>query len=345
VVNFGFGEYLLPVTTKPSLRDVAKQANVSLGTVSNVLNRPTTVSEQTRKKVREAIDMLGFVPNNHSQTGTNSKIVGLILPLAQNPFYDELAQGIEDSLAKDGYRVLIGYSREDEAIELQLLTAMSDSNFRGIIVTPVGPNNQVFEKFIDRNVRVSYLSQTDEEPDQCSVSIDQVRGGYIGIEHLAKLGHKKILWASGPDHHHQSNQRFVGITQAAQQFGIELDTITAPSLDFLTGEQLAPTIITRGPLPDAIFAGNDALALGIMNYFHKVGIPVPGQISVLGYDNVAYAESALVPLTTVSQTPYQLGSTMGAQMLAEFEAKVDHVHQHVVFQPQIIERSSTARRF
>ena len=333
------------MSNKPSLRDVAKQAGVSIGTVSNVLNRPTNVSEETRKKVREAIDMLGFIPNsNFAHANTHSKIVGLILPLAQNPFYDELALGIEDSLAKDGFRVLIGYSREDEAIELQLLTSMSDSNFRGIIVTPVGPKNQVFEKFIDRNVRVSYLSQTDEEPDQCSVSIDQVRGGFIGLEYLAKLGHKKILWVSGPKHHHQSNQRFVGITQAAQKFGVQLDVIAAPSLDFLAGEQIAPTIIARGPLPDAIFAGNDVLALGIMNYFHKVGIPVPGQISVLGYDNVSYAESALVPLTTVSQTPYQLGWTMGAQMLAEFEASSHHVHQHVVFQPQIIERSSTAAR-
>ena len=335
----------MAMSKKPSLRDVAKQAQVSIGTVSNVLNRPTNVSESTRLKVRNAIDMLGFIPNgNNGQTNTNSKIVGLILPLAQNPFYDELAQGIEDALAKDSYRVLIGYSREDSSIELQLLTSMADANFRGIIVTPVGPDNQVFEKFIDQNVRVSYLSQTDEEPDQCSVSIDQVRGGYIGIEYLAKLGHKKIMWVSGPEHHHQSNQRFVGITQAAQQFDIDLDEMSAPSLDFLTGENIAPHIIARGPLPDAIFAGNDALALGIMNYFHKVGIPVPGQISVLGYDNVSYAESALVPLTTVSQTPYQLGWTMGSQMLAEFEPLVNHVHQHVVFQPQIIERESTAQR-
>ena len=334
------------MSNKPSLRDVAKQANVSLGTVSNVLNRPTSVSEETRKRVREAIDMLGFIPNSNSaNTNSGSKIVGLILPLAQNPFYDELAQGIEDSLAKDGYRVLIGYSREDEAIELQLLTSMSDANFRGIIVTPVGPHNQVVEKFIDRNVRVSYLSQTDEEPDQCSVSIDQVRGGFIGIEYLAKLGHKKILWVSGPEHHHQSNQRFVGITQAAHEFGVELSVTNAPSLDFQSGEQIAPQIIVAGPLPDAIFAGNDALALGIMNYFHKVGIPVPGQVSVLGYDNVSYAESALVPLTTVSQTPYQLGWTMGSQLVSEFQTNQDHVHQHVVFQPKIVERASTTRRF
>jgi LacI family transcriptional regulator len=330
---------------KPSLRDVAKQAQVSVGTVSNVLNRPADVSESTRLKVRTAIDMLGFIPGrDNAQTNNNSKIVGLILPLGQNPFYDELAQGIEDALAKDGYRVLIGYSREDSAIELQLLTSMAEANFKGIIVTPVGPNNQVFEKFIDQNVRVSYLSQTDEEPNQCSVSIDQVRGGFIGVEYLVKLGHKNILWVSGPKHHHQSNQRFVGITQAAQQFGIDLDVMSSPSLDFISGEDIAPHIIARGPLPDAIFAGNDALALGIMNYFHKVGIPVPGQISVLGYDNVSYAESALVPLTTVSQTPYQLGWTMGSQMLAEFETSANHVHQHVVFQPQIIERESTTQR-
>ena len=330
---------------KPSLRDVAKEAQVSVGTVSNVLNRPANVSEQTRLKVRNAIDMLGFIPySNSAGANNNSKIVGLILPLAQNPFYDELAIGIEDSLAKAGLRVLIGYSREDEAIELQLLTSMTEANFRGIIVTPVGPNNQVFEKFIDRNVRVSYLSQTDEEPNQCSVSIDQVRGGYIGLEYLANLGHKKILWVSGPKSHHQSNQRFVGITQAAQEFGVQLAVMSSPSLDFLAGENIAPDIIARGPLPDAIFAGNDALALGIMNYFHKVGIPVPGQISVLGYDNVSYAESALVPLTTVSQTPYQLGVTMGNQMVSELSAGNEHVHQHVVFQPQIIERSSTALR-
>ena len=330
---------------KPSLRDVAKQANVSLGTVSNVLNRPTHVSEETRQKVRDAIDMLGFVPNVNSHEGKKSKIVGLILPMGNSPFYDELTNGIEDAINAHGYRLLVGYSREDESIELQLLNSMVESNFRGIIVTPVGAHNQVFDKFIEKNVRVGFISQTDEEPDQCSVSIDQVRGGYIGLEYLAKLGHKKVLWVSGPTHHHQSNQRFLGITQASQEFGVELSTMNSPSLDFLAGEHMAPQIIAAGPLPDAIFAGNDALALGIMNYFHKVGIPVPGQISVLGYDNVSYAESALVPLTTVSQTPYQLGWTMGSQLVFEFNASEEHVHQHVVFQPKIVERASTARRF
>jgi LacI family transcriptional regulator len=152
------------------------------------------------------------------------------------------------------------------------------------------------------------------------------------------------LWVSGPDHHHQSNQRFVGISQAAKEFDINLSVIKAQSLDFISGEQIGPKIIGKGPLPDAIFAGNDALAMGIINYLTSIGIDVPGTVSVLGYDNTTYAESGLIPLSTVSQTPYQLGVTMGAQMVAELSAGVDHIHQHVVFQPQIIERSSTAAR-
>ena len=329
---------------KPSLRDIAKQANVSLGTVSNVLNRPSQVSEETRQRVREAIDMLGFIPNSTGRANNKEqKIIGLILPLSNNPFYEELAQGIEDGVSKSGLRALIGYSREDEAIEMHLLTSMVDAGFKGIILTPVGPRNQVFEKFIDDNVRVGFISQTDDHVDQCSVSIDQVRGGYIGIEYLAGLGHKNILWVSGPDHHHQSNQRFVGITQAAQELGVSVTSISSPSLDFLSGEHLAPKILET-QLPDAIFCANDALALGIMNFFYKAGLKIPEDVSVLGYDNVSYAESALVPLTTVSQTPYQLGFTMGTQMIAEIEAKEDHVHQHVIFQPQIVERASVARK-
>ncbi len=331
--------------SKPNVRDVAKHAQVSVGTVSNVLNRPTEVSEETRARVRNSIDMLGFVPNALVRKNTREpKVIGLILPLSDNPFYEELAQGIEDAVSKEGLRVLTGYSREDDAIELQLLTAMVDSGFKGVIVTPVGPRNQVFEKFIDNNIRVGYISQTDEEPEQCSVSIDQVRGGYIGLEYLYNLGHRDILWISGPAHHHQSNQRYVGILAAAAEFGIKVQILNSPSLDFISGEQIAPAILALPKMPDAIFTGNDALALGVINFLLKEGYKVPEDVSVLGYDNVAYAESALVPLSTVSQTPYQLGFTMGEQMLSELKADENHLHQHVVFQPQIVERASTRAR-
>jgi len=333
------------VSKKPSLRDVAKQAHVSVGTVSNVLHHPGQVTEETKRKVQNAIDVLGFIPAaTMKNRSTHSLVIGVILPLSDDPFYDELTLGIEDAVAKSGLSTLVGYSREDAGIELQLLTVMIDAGFKGVIISPIGQRDQVFEKITERNVQVGYIARSEDQPEQCSVSIDQVRGGYIGLEYLHSLGHKKVMWASGPDNHYKSNQRFVGISQAAKVLGVELSTVQAQSLDFISGEQLGSAISAAGPLPDAIFACNDTLAMGIINYLLSVGIAVPGQVSVLGYDNTAYAESGLIPLSTVSQTPYKLGATMGTQMVAELSAGIDHVHEHVSFQPQIVERSSTAVR-
>lgn len=329
----------------PSIRDVAKQAKVSIGTVSNVLNNPSRVSVDTRKRVRDAIDILGFVPQSMTSKGNeNSKLIGLVLPLSNNPFYEELAQGLEDAVSTEGYRVLIGYSREDESIEYQIITSMSEANFRAVVVTPVGSRTNVFEKFIDNDIRLAFVSQAAERPNQCSVAIDQVAGGFMGIEYLHSLGHKKILWLSGPEHHHQSNQRYIGITQAATKFGIDLSVMNSPSLDFLSGEHMAPLILEAGPLPDAIFCANDTTALGVMNYFYKQGIKIPEQVSVLGFDNVSYAESALIPLSTVSQTPFHLGYTMGNQLIEELNGGEGHLHQHVTIKPQIVERASTMRK-
>jgi LacI family transcriptional regulator len=330
---------------KPNLRDVAEHASVSVGTVSNVLNRPYSVSEQTRARVRTSIDALGFIQDSRKTNKMDaSSIVGVILPLSNNAFYEEISQGIEDAVADQGITVLIGYSREDSAVELHLMSRMLEANFGAVIVAPVGRRSDVFTKLKDSRLRVAYFSQTDVSNEQCIVSIDQVRGGYLGLEYLHSLGHKSVLWISGPDHHHQSNERYVGITQAAAQLGVDLSVMQSPSLDFLSGEHIAPEILARGPLPQAIFAGNDSLALGIINYFSKVNVVVPRDVSILGFDNIAYAESALLPLTTVSQTPYQLGHMMGQQMLADLGAPGGHVHQHVIVQPNVVERASTQRR-
>ena len=257
----------------PSLRDIAKLANVSVGTVSNVLNNPAKVSTDMRKRVQAAISQLGFIPEAvKGNSNKNSKLIGLVLPLSNNPFYEEFAQGLEDAVGNSGYRVLIGYSREDESVELQIITAMADADFRAVVVNPVGSKVNRFEKFIDNDIRLAFISQSDDLKNQCSVAIDQVSGGYMGIKFLHSLGHKKILWLSGPKKHHQSNERFVGITQAAKEFDIDLTVMTSPSLDFLSGEHMAPLILERAHCPDAIFCGNDTTAFGVMNFFYKKGI-------------------------------------------------------------------------
>jgi LacI family transcriptional regulator len=123
-----------------------------------------------------------------------------------------------------------------------------------------------------------------------------------------------------------------------------LTTKEAHSLDHLSGLQIAQEIIAAGPLPDAIIAANDIIALAIINHFSSVGLNVPEDVSVLGHDNASYSESGLNALSTVSQTPYHLGTIVAQQLLADVSAGADHVHEHVVYRPYIVERGSTKRR-
>ena len=327
---------------KERLKEVAEHAGVSLETVVNVLNRPVSVSEDIRARVRDSISIIGFSEEaSVAQTTDKPLLVGIILPTSNNRFFEELTLGLGDAIDKGGVNLLVGYSREDSAMEKQLLSVMEKSEFAAVIILPVGEGEESYEEFKGTNLRILSFSQSYQPIDQCTISVDQVRGGYIGIEFLHSLGHKRVLWVPGPDRHRQSNQRFVGITQAASELGVKVSTMQAPSLDFLSGEHIAPMIIKQGPLPDAIFAANDAVALGIINYFLKEGIKVPEDVSILGFDNIAYAESALIPLSTVSQTPYNLGFALGRQLLLDLERSKEHIHENIIFQPQVVERSST----
>lgn len=331
--------------SSPTVRDVATHANVSIGTVSNVLNNPSKVTEATRLKVRTAIKVLGFKSKFIIKDGaSHMKFLGVVLPFSNIPFFEEFTLGIEDTIAEVGLCALVGYSRDDAETEMKIVTLMVEAGFKGVIVAPVGLRSNNFEKFAEQFVRVGYISQTDELPDKCSLAIDQLRGGIIGLEYLQQLGHKNILWVSGPDSHYQSLQRLVGMAQAAKDLGVTLTTKKVLALDHLTGVQIAREIMEAGPLPDAIFTANDIMALAVINHFTAAGISVPGDISVLGYDNVSYVESGLIPLSTVSQTPYQLGTIVAKQMLVDLSAEPDHVHEHVIFQPHIVERASTQRR-
>lgn len=256
----------------------------------------------------------------------------------------ELAKGIEDAVWDAGFYGLIGFSHEDSEIEIKLLKAMFEADFQGVIVVPAGFEQQELESYLHKRMRKAAASQTQLESDQCSVSSDQVRGGFLGIQYLHGLGHKKITWVSGPEHHRRSNERLLGISQAARELGVELTTIVAPSLDLFSGESIASQIISLGPLPDAIFAVNDAVALGIINSLFLAGIKVPQDISVLGFDNTLPSESALIPLSTISQTPYQLGHIMGEQLITDLFDHSGHVHERVIFPSEVVERASTCNK-
>jgi LacI family transcriptional regulator len=327
-----------------SLRDVAKAAKVSVGTVSNVLNRPEIVAPATLNRVRETIKTLGFVPNGFARqlrSGT-SRTLGLVVPDVSNPFFTEVARGVEDAASKRDYAVFLCNSDESTVKEDRYINVLIEQQVRGVLITPADTKADRLEAMRDRGIAVTLLDREMKGQKQCSVSVDDVNGGQIAIEYLASLGHKNIAWVCGPESIPQVSDRGAGVSKAAKVSAVNIQTIRVSLMNTIQGEEAARQVLALEKKPTAIFCANDLLALGVMRILNANKVKVPDQISVLGYDNIEFAASAGIPLSSIAQPSYQMGITAANLLLDECEGGDDHRHQQIRFQPQLVERSSTA---
>jgi LacI family transcriptional regulator len=329
-----------------SLRDVAKAAKVSVGTVSNVLNRPEVVAPETLARVQATIKELGFVPNGfarHLRSG-QSRTLGLIVPDVANPFFTEVARGVEDAASKRDYAVFLCNSDESATKEDRYVNVLIQQQVRGVLITPADMKSDRLEVMRERGIAVTLLDREIKGRKQCSVSVDDVHGGQIAIEYLAGLGHKNIAWVCGPESIPQVADRGAGVTKAAKVAGAKIETIRVPLMNAAKGEEAAKKILELGVMPTAIFCANDLLALGVMRALLANKVRIPDQVSVLGYDNIEFAPSAAVPLSSIAQPSYQMGVTAADLLLNECEDGENHEHQQIRFQPQLVERASTGKR-
>lgn len=327
-----------------SLRDVAKNAGVSVGTVSNVLNRPQIVASVTLRRVQKTIDSMGFVPNGfarHLRAGF-SRTLGLVVPDVANPFFTEVARGVEDAANKHGYAVFLCNSDESAEKEERYLSVLIEHRVRGVLITPASDRPDRLDDLRERGIAVALLGRESTTSNQCSVSVDDVRGGEIGIQHLVSLGHSRIVWVNGSESIPQCADRAAGVAIAAKAAKVNVKTIRASLMNTVTGEEVTKEILGLDEVPTAIFCANDLLALGVMRALIAEGIKVPEHISILGYDDIAFAASAAVPLSSVAQPAYQLGVAAAKLILSECEDSDEHAHQQIRFQPQLIVRSSTS---
>lgn len=329
-----------------SLRDVAKEAGVSVGTVSNVLNRPHVVAPETLERVQKTIESMGFVPNGfarHLRAGY-SKTLGLVVPDVANPFFTEVARGVEDAASRRDYAVFLCNSDESAEKEERYLSILIEHQVRGVLITPADNRPDRLDGLRDRGIAVALLDRESATSIQCSVSVDDIRGGEIGIQHLVELGHTRIAWVNGPESIPQCADRAVGVARAAKaaKAAISVVTVRAPLMNTVTGEEVTKEILALKEMPTAIFCANDLLALGVMRALMSEGIKVPEHISLLGYDDIAFASSAAIPLSSVAQPAYQLGVAAAELILSECEDVDEHAHQQIKFQPQLIIRSSTS---
>jgi LacI family transcriptional regulator, galactose operon repressor len=334
-----------------SIRDVAAHAGVSLGTVSNVLNRPDIVAEPTRSRVQAAIKQLGFIRNESARQlrAGRSRTIGLVVLDVANPFFTDVARGVEDEASASGLAVILCNTDDQQAKETHYLELLEEHRVQGILITPVSAAGTRLARLQRRGTPVVLVDSRSPTRGQCSVSVDDVLGGELALAHLLEGGHERLAFVGGPASIRQVADRREGALRALQQAGRgdgELHMIDTPALNVAAGKWAGAAIaeLPAGRRPTGVFCANDLLALGVLQEMTARRIRVPESLAIVGYDDIDFAAAAAVPLTSVRQPRQQLGRTAAQLLLDEALGEGSHQHRQVVFEPElVIRRSSQAR--
>jgi LacI family transcriptional regulator len=329
-----------------TILDVAERAGVSVGTVSNALNRPEIVAEKTLASIQAAMDELGFVRNAAARqlTGAKSPAIGLIVLDIDNPFFTEVYRGVEAAANEAGYLVVVCGLSGDPTHERRQLRLLEEQRVAGILATRVGKgNSRVYSQMRKRGMPVVLLDRRSASRNQCSVAVDDVAGGRLAGEHLCGLGHERVALVNGPRDWNQCADRRAGFLAALEGAGATLPEEADLEVEKMTigaGEEAARDILAAAEPPSAIFCTNDLLALGVEHALIAAGHRVPEDFAIVGYDDVAFATMAFVPLTSVRQPANELGKRGAEQLLGEATDDA-HKHEQIVFEPELVVRAST----
>ena len=334
------------MSQEPSIQDVAKLAGVSLGTVSNVLNNPTLVRPQTANKVLAAVNSLGYVRNDAARQlkQGKSQALGLIVLDSTNPFFGDIARAAEDAADLSGFHILQASSSQSPVRQKDYIRMFQEQRLSGVLLSPVGDSSELRAQAESVGMKLVMIDHQSDERTSCSVSVDDIAGGQMAVEHLIATGKKKIGFVGGPLEITQIKDRLQGARNVVDQNpGVSLRVIPATRQDVISGREIGEEILNwnSSDWPEAIFAANDLLALGLIQAFRmEARVRVPEDIAIIGYDDIDFAKAAIVPLSSVRQPAKEIGATGVRLLLEEIEGE-DHHHQHINFQPELVIRQST----
>ena len=331
-----------------SIRDVAAHAGVSVGTVSNVLNRPDIVAPSTRSRVLDAITELGFVPNESARQlrRGRGRSLGLVVLDVANPFFTDVAKGVEEATGPAGLPVIFCNSDGDAAKESAYLDLLEEQRVQGVLITPVDDANARLLRLRERGVLVVLLDRVSPRPEICSVSVNDVHGGEQAVRHLIEMGHERIAFVGGPWALTQMQDRFRGgvraLTEAGRPAGA-LRRFETPSPTVAAGRDAAARVlgVPRAARATAVFCANDLLALGVLQGLTRQRVRVPEEVALVGYDDIDFAAAAAVPISSVRQPRQRLGRTAAELLLDETADPEAHVHRQVIFEPELVVRESS----
>ncbi|WP_342431795.1 LacI family DNA-binding transcriptional regulator [Neobacillus sp. FSL H8-0543] len=332
-----------------TIKDIAKKANVSITTVSRVLNQKTEgISKSTRKRVLEIIEELGYRPNSiaRSMITKQTNTIGLIIPDIRNPFFPELVRGVEDFLNQHSYNVFLCNTDGDPKRELEYVSLLKEKNVDGIIFTySCAETIQQLEDILSvEKIPFVLLDRGVEDHKFSVVSIHNEKAGYLATQHLIELMHTQIGCITGPTSYPNSKARLQGYQRALAEAGIASNPDLIVEGDFqMEGGYLAARELLAKQKVTAVFAFNDLMAFGVYQAAAEMGISIPDDLSVVGFDNIKYNQLLHPRLTTIEQSVYEMGKLSAEILFEQMTKGGDAVTKTQYLEPALILRESTKK--
>jgi LacI family transcriptional regulator len=331
----------------PNMKQIARMANVSLGTVSHVLNDSARVREPLRKRVLEAVEALGYQPSQLARGLRRDKtdMIGMIIPDVTNPFFPAVVRGAEDVAFSKGYRLILCNTDNDHTKELAHLNALRTYLPAGLLVIPstfsdIAAQTESYRK---AGTAVVCVDRMPRHWNGDSVTVANEEGAYRATRFLLQMKHRQIAMITGPLHLTNAQERLNGFRRAMHEAraSISPDYIQEATFDKQAGYEKSMVLLRMLPRPTAFFAGNDMIALGVLLAIRGMGLRCPEDISVIGFDNLDFAETTSPSLSSVHQSGYQLGATAARIVLDRVSGDAGPA-KHCVLQTELKVRESVA---
>jgi LacI family transcriptional regulator len=337
-----------PAGKTPDIRTVASLAKVSIATVSRTINGSPLVSERLSKRVWQAIKQLNYFPNTHARTlvSGRSRLLGIIVENITNPFFPELVRSFEEIAVRNGYEILVSSSNSDPAVLTNCVRRMLERKVDGVAVMTFGEEEPVLDQLVYRNVPIVLAEFRLDDPKASTILLDYSTGIRAAVDHLHALGHRAIAFLAGPHHLHSAVTRENDFRAAVQAAGLTVQKKWVIECDHtLKGGVAGFAQLQRlGTRPTAIICSNDMTAIGVLRAAYIDGLRVPQDISVIGLDDIDFAEYTLPPLTSIRLSRTELARAAFDALRAQIENPANpRMPREFLVSTSLVERGSTAK--
>jgi LacI family transcriptional regulator len=330
--------------SRVTLRDVATLAGVSHQTVSRVINNSERVNPKTRERVEAAIHELGYRPNRLAQSLVTQKTrtVGLVVADITNPFFFEVARGVQDAALKKGYNVFVCNTDDNPQGEKDILELLASQEVDGIIMSTSSSSDEELSAFANNYKPFVLINREIEHPKASIVNVDIYKGAQLAIEHLLSRGHTCIGMLSHEGHLPDEMRRVCGYRETLQNHGIEpqKEWLVQVPPNLMGGYQATQRLLTQRPEISAIFTYNDLMAIGALRGCYDMGLDVPGDCAVIGFDNIKFAQMQRPSLSSIRYDKYTVGQKAMLRLLEIIE-QPDKVYQPIRMDVELVVREST----